>query len=522
MWIVDDMRLATCSVLVALASVVMACSGVPGEEPGDETSDALESGTLTIRPDQVVAPSFEGFGTQYNQNLFATISEPDGVTPARLGTLEKKLGALSSGYVRIFFDAGAPKDEQDSFLRTVALAQKLGARVNVTYWHGPYKNVPAQMKVFADALQGVLASPGAVDVTLQNEVNTTPCVTQEVYASLYVALDGELRARALRSRVRFIGGDLLRGGVSADEPEAFQSRVDKCVKACGWTPAQCADKAQADGSTEEAWLADFASRTVQGVPGATYLSDMFEGYSAHVYWNYWDRNKMTARLDGLQKAIDALPARARRPLYITEFGAKGDYTKVLSPGVYDGARPAKDADGHTFLASEGYPIADTAIEGFQTGRFAVEALKRGVVAALRWDAFDAHYQTAPAGDFSMLEKASTEWAPTPSFPVMQLLGEAAPRGWKVVGVDGDDRAGLVAAALAGGASERSLFVVNDTAAVQKLVMRGFAKDATVRVLQWMRSDGTARTVRTVKTGSLGGVTVDVPMHAVVAVTSLKG
>ena len=72
------------------------------------------------------------------------------------------------------------------------------------------------MKVFADALQGVLASPGSVDVTIQNEVNTTPCVTQDVYASLYVALDGELRGRSLRSRVRFIGGDLLRGGVLVD------------------------------------------------------------------------------------------------------------------------------------------------------------------------------------------------------------------------------------------------------------------------------------------------------------------
>ena len=522
MWMVGDMRprhlLPPWS---PCASVVVAYRGIPDEALGDETSDAL-SGDPDLPRRQVLAPSFEGFGPRYNQNLFATISQAERRDAGADRDLEKKLGALSAGSCRSSSTRASRRTSESSFLHTVSLAQKLGARVNVTYWHGPYKNVPAQMKVFADALQGVLASPGPIDVTIQNEVNTTPCVTQEVYASLYVALDGELRARSLRSRVRFIGGDLLRGGVSSDEPEAFQSRVDACVKACGWTRIQCADKAQADGSTQEAWLADFASRTVQGVPGATYLADMFEGYSAHVYWSYWDRNKMVARLDGLQKAIDALPARARKPLYITEFGAKGDYTRVLSPGVYDGARPAKDADGHTFLASEGYPIADTAIEGFQTGRFAVEALKRGVVAALRWDAFDAHYQTAPAGDFSMLKKASTEWAPTPSFPVMQLLGGAAPRGWKVVGVDGDDRAGLVAAALASGGSERSLFVVNDTAAVQKLVMRGFAKDATVRVLQWMRSDGTARTVRTVKTGSLGGVTVDVPMHAVVAVTSSKG
>lgn len=140
------MRLATCSAFAMLASVLVACSGVPDEALGDESTDALESGTLTIRADQVVAASFEGFGTQYNQNLFATISQQDGVTPARLATLEKKLSALSAGYVRIFFDAGAPNDEQDSFLRTVALAQKLGAHVNVTYWHGPYKDVPAQMK----------------------------------------------------------------------------------------------------------------------------------------------------------------------------------------------------------------------------------------------------------------------------------------------------------------------------------------------------------------------------------------
>lgn len=517
------------TLFAALAvTVVCGCSAsgsdelLTGDDEGEVTS-ALETRTLTLRPDVVLAPSFAGFGAQYNQNVFADVSKQDGVTAANVPTLEGKLRRMQPGYVRIFWDSGASADEAASFVRTVTMAQSAGATIDVTYWHGPYKNPPAQMKAFAQVLNGLFTKPSppsSLDVTIQNEVNTTPCVTQEVYGQLYVALDGELRALGLRSKVRFIGGDLLKGGVSEDTPQAFSERVQRCMKECGWTQLACNDKAQSDASTQEAWLRDFATRPVQGVPGATVLADMFAGYSAHVYWDYWSRTKMGLRLDGLKKAIADLPPAYRKPLYITEFGARGDVSAVSAPGLFDEAKPALDADGMPFVASNGYPMADTYVEAFQTGRFAIEALKRGVVAAVRWDAFDAHYHPDPGGNFSILKNGKAEWAPTPSYPVMQLLGESSMRGWAVVAVDGDDRAGVVAAGLASAGGGRTLYVVNDTAAKQKLTLKGLPRNAWLRVLRWTRSEGTTRAVTAVKTNEAGVANYDAPMHAIVAVTTL--
>ncbi len=511
----------------AVASSIVACAGASDElDPaGDdgEVASALEMRSLTVRPDVELAASFAGFGAQYNQNVFADVSKQDGVTEANVPTLEGKLRRLRPGYVRIFWDAGASADEHASFLRTVGMAQRNGASINVTYWHGPYKNPPAQMKAFAQILGEVLGAsgaPSALDVTIQNEVNTTPCVTQEVYAALYVALDGELRTMGLRGKVRFIGGDLLRGGTSEDTPAAFAERLQRCVDECGWSTSACSDKAQADGSTQEAWLRDFATRPVVGVPGAAVLADMFAGYSAHVYWNYWDRTKMVTRLDGLRAAIEALPPRFRKPLYVTEYGARGDVSKAPTPGLYDASRPAKDADGTPFVASDGYPMADTYVEAFQTGRFAVEALKRGVVAAVRWDAYDAHYHPSPGGNFSILKQGSTDWTATPSYGVAQLFGETGMRGWSVVAVDGDSREGVVAAALASAGGGRTVYVANDTATIQRLTIRGLPRGVVLRVLQWSRAEGTTRAVRSTKSDASGAATLDVPMHALVALTTL--
>lgn len=519
------MRQLLAAILIGLAGSACSASGDGELTQGDEseTASPLEARTLTLRPDVVLAPSFAGFGAQYNQNVFADVSKQDGVTEQNVGALEAKLDRLQPRYVRIFFDSGASADERASFVRTVSMAQRTGATINVTYWHGPYQDPSAQMKAFAQAIHGLFTKsgpPSSLDVTIQNEVNTTPCVTQELYAQLYVALDGELRSVGDRAKVRFIGGDLLRGGISDDSPAAFSARLDRCKKECGWTTSACADKSQSNATTQEAWLNDFATRAVVGVPGASVLGDMFDGYSAHVYWDYWDRTKMVTRLDGIRAAVDALPARLRKPIYVTELGARGDVSAVTSPGLFSAEHRATDADGYAFLASPGYPMADTYVEAFQTARFFVEALKRGVVAAARWDAYDAHYHPDAGGNFSILKQASTGWAATPSYGVLQLVGESSLRGWSIVGVDGDAREGLIAAGLASGGGGRTIYVVDDTSAPQKLTLKGLPKSTAVRVLEWSRSEGTSRRARTEKTNATGSIVVTVPLHSIVAVTTL--
>lgn len=53
----------------------------------------------------MITDNFLGFGTQYNNNLYTTRTfENDGVSEENLPDLEKKVLALGSQYVRIFFD----------------------------------------------------------------------------------------------------------------------------------------------------------------------------------------------------------------------------------------------------------------------------------------------------------------------------------------------------------------------------------------------------------------------------------
>ena len=66
------------------------------------------------------------------------------------------------------------------------------------------------MPAFAEVLRSALVDDG-IDrlgwVTIRNEPNV-PAMPQDFYRDLYVQLDGELTRLGVRSRIRFMGGDL--------------------------------------------------------------------------------------------------------------------------------------------------------------------------------------------------------------------------------------------------------------------------------------------------------------------------
>jgi len=115
-------------------------------------------------PEFMFAPTqgvgrFDGFGVQFNQHVYANLSGP----PSGLAALEDEVVRLRAPFVRIFFNTTewTFPDRMDSFQRTVALAQRSGARINIT-WQG--SGVPfalANMSRFADVL--ALAAPPVVE-----------------------------------------------------------------------------------------------------------------------------------------------------------------------------------------------------------------------------------------------------------------------------------------------------------------------------------------------------------------------
>ena len=266
---------------VALGVLVVVTLAAIGATPAAATgSQSPSTPEFTLDPTRGVVASFGGFGGQLNQNLYAKISGP----PPRLDGVEAKVVALDPQLVRIFFNTSAwtNADRLSSFEKTVRLADRAGADINVTWQGSTFEFAMNNMDRFADEL-GVLLEDGAISrlwVTLFNEPNTTQRTLPE-YQQVHRLLDRELRARGIRDRVRFMGGDLIRSTAGASQTEWFR----------------------------------YMARN---------MGDLLDAWSVHVYWDFWEPDKIDERLLREIRSIYAsIPEEQRRPLYITEFGVRG-------------------------------------------------------------------------------------------------------------------------------------------------------------------------------------------------------
>ena len=300
-------------------AVVWTAAGV-----GDQAHASGQLPEFTVASDQGIVGSFGGFGAQLNQHLYAKISGP----PPNLPNLEAKTIALGPQFVRVFFNTTewTFPDRMASFVRTVELAQRAQAQIDITWQGGSFAFSMANMPRFADVLADLLDNRGisSLWVTLFNEPNSTR-LTLTQYEQVYRQLDGALRDRGVRDRVHFMGGDLV-GTMSP----LGQSQVD--------------------------WFSYMASK----------MGDLLDAWSVHVYWDFWDPGKIDRRLQAEVRTIfSAIPAGERRPLYVTEFGVRGIPTLegeiTTSPGLWP----------------DGTPLEATTAAAFEEGWFMVRAMQVG-------------------------------------------------------------------------------------------------------------------------------------------------
>jgi hypothetical protein len=328
--------------------------------------------TYTFDPTATISPNIVGFGAQFNANAYAQISIDAGVTPDVVGDMETKAVALAPRHVRIFWNSTATADQIASFEQTVALAQRAGATINITYWHGPYPDPAGQMQAFAAELvrlRNALGDTAVRYVTIQNEVNST-AVTQPLYEQLYRALDQDLRDGGVRGQIQLVCGDLLR-------------------------------------TNQASWFDYMAS----------HMADVCDAYSVHIYWQYNDTAYMVTRLTEVHDLIAALPAP--KPVLVTEFGVRGDSPNgEPSPGLY----------------SDGELIERTNENAFQHAWFDVLATRLGYVSTLKWDAFFAKYDSGT--QYYSAIGIPPQWTLKPVYFQTQLFTGAVAPGMTSVRVAG--------------------------------------------------------------------------------------
>jgi hypothetical protein len=354
----------------------------------DATNNAA-SGTVEVTehelvPSNVLVQALGGYGAQFNQHVYAPVTNPPVAT---LPGFEAKVNALEPQLVRIFYNDDFEERQPNrvrnlqSFKDTVELAHGAGATINITYQAvNVAKTDPVgAMARFAAVLEDVVEVRGYTNVrwvTVANEPNSGG-VTMAEYEALYRALDAELVARGLDGQIKLMGGDLIR-------------------------------------DNQRIWFQYIAAN----------MSDVLDAYSVHIYWDYWNTPFfMESRLKDVRKIVtEELPVEARKPTYVMEFGVRGVRTFPGKPTLESG------------YWEDGTDLARTNIAAFQQLWFDLSTVQLGFTGSVKWDAYWGKYNPNYNSLYAMIGPAAEGWPLFPAYHALRLLLQTTQQGWRVLQV----------------------------------------------------------------------------------------
>jgi hypothetical protein len=245
---------------------------------------------------------------------------------------------------------------------------------------------------------------------------------------------------------------------------------------------------------------------------ATKMSDILDAYSIHVFWDYFDTQKLVDRLTEVRAIVDALPQASRKPLYVAEYGVRGLRT-------FNGA-PAGDPG----VWEDGTPMARTNINAFQHAWFDVLAAELGYVGTSKWDSYFGKYDNGTQA-YYMIGSPTEGWPLYPIYNSVRLMTSTVGAGWRTVNVSSVPNTSRLLAGYAGKAGEHTV-VGLDTAGAQLNTVSPTAISYTIgglppskgfQLTLWNAAgDGLLGAPTPAATDAAGVVTISVPQHAVFA------
>ena len=374
----------TTAMAAELTVVVNGAAPFETDDSNNSLARTIEVTEHELDRSEIFVSSLGGYGAQFNQHVYAPVTNPP---PATLPDMEAKVKALEPQLVRIFYNDNFEERQPNrvrnlaSFVDTVQLAHEAGATINVTYQAVDVakKNPVGSMTRFALVLEDLVEVKGYTNVlwvTVANEPNDTE-LTMPEYEALNRALDAQLRERGLRDHIRMMGGDLIR-------------------------------------DNQRAWFAYIAAN----------MNDLFDAYSVHVYWDYWNTPFfLETRLKDIRQIVtEELPVAARKPTYVMEFGVRGIKNFPGKPNVESG------------YWEDGTELARTNIAAFQQLWFDLAAAQLGFTGSVKWDAYWGKYSGTYNSLYSLIGPATEGWPLFPGYHATNLLLQTTARGWQVVEV----------------------------------------------------------------------------------------
>jgi hypothetical protein len=247
------------------------------------------------------------------------------------------------------------------------------------------------------------------------------------------------------------------------------------------------------------------------------MSDILDAYSIHVFWDYWDTQKLVDRLTEVRAIVDALPEAGRKPLYVAEYGVRGlrkfNGLPAGDPGVWE----------------DGTPITTTNVSAFQHAWFDVLAARLGYLGTSKWDSYFGKYDSGTQS-YYFIGSPQNGWPLYPMYNFMQLLTTTVKREWEVVAVDSvPDTSRLLAGYL--GKEGQQTMVGLDTAGAQlnapsptlvSYTIAGLPPSKEASLLIWNEAgDGLVGAKKPVLADANGVATISVPQHAVFVLTTIR-
>jgi len=446
----------------------------------NESRATVEVTEFELNQSQVLIPSLAGYGAHFNHRVYAKITRDVGVTPDNVGDMESKMIALQPQFSRIFVNNAdlIDADRKASFVKTVLLAQRAGTTINITWQGGTLDLKTGTIQRLAAVLNDLVQQQGVTNLrwlTLQNEPNGTRVTPQEIEAR-YRTLDPLIFG--IRGQVRYMGGDLVRNGGLPN----------------------------ADQQDQQVWF-DYM---------AAHMADILDAWSIHVFWDFWDTQKLQDRLNEVRAIWDAEPESGRKPLYVTEYGVRGIRTfngvAQIDPGVW----------------TDGTPITQTNVNAFQHAWFDILAARDGYLGTIKWDSYFGKYDNATQAYFMLGAPQNNVWPVYPVYNDVKLWTMSVKPGWKVVGLDGASGSKLLAG-YAGPAGELTVLGL-DTSGAQLNTLSGETRSysigglpvlATFHLAVWNeQGDGRNAVDGDVVVDPAGVATITVPLNAVFSLTTM--
>jgi hypothetical protein len=439
---------------------------------------SVDIAEFRVQTGAVVVPSFAGYGAQFNHHVYSALSRAAGVTDDNVADMEQKMRTLHPQFSRIFFtpQAFTDPDKMQSFVRTVLFAQSVGTDINITWQGGTLSVAAGTVQKFADVLLDLVRNRGVTHLrwlTLQNEPNRTR-ITMEAYEKQYRELDPYIQS--IRGQVKYMGGDLVRGPDSGPP-------------------------------NQEAWFQYLGA----------HMSDILDAYSIHVFWDYWDTQKIVDRLTEVRLIVDALPESQRKPVYVTEYGVRGQRTfngvAQVDPGVWD----------------DGTPITQTNVSAFQHAEFDVLAAQLGYAGTSKWDAYYGKYDNGTQA-YYLIGAPQNGWPLYPMYNFMQLLTTTVKREWEIVSVDAVPGTTRMLAGYLGKKKQETVVGLDAAGAQLNTVapmsvsytIAGLPPSKQLGLLIWNEAgDGLVGPKHVVQGDAAGVATISVPQQGVFVLTSLR-